>query len=70
MKKPQAPTFSAPRAPEAETKPQWTEQQEARRRRWAETLCGNAQNDCSLTLARKLCRGWFKDCQCIRHGEN
>jgi hypothetical protein len=66
MRKPLTPMNPQPRPPaQPDEQPSLTSQQEAKRRRWAETLCMSAQNETSLTLAKKLCKRWFNTCECV-----
>jgi hypothetical protein len=51
--------------PPPETTAALTPQQIAQRKRWAQIVCTSALNDTSLALAQKLCKAWFKNCECI-----
>ena len=46
-----------------------TPAQLARRRRMAIILCAGALNETSLRMARRLCRAWFPNCECVRGNE-
>ena len=52
-----------------ETPKDLTALQLARRQKMAATLCGSALNETSLRMARRLCRSWFPNCECVRGNE-